>query len=103
MSEYVKLTTAAELPPPGEAREFEIGGKAICIANTGDSFSAMDNVCVHRGGPLGQGMVDGNKIICPWHGWTFDVSTGACTHNADVRVKTFPMKVEGDEVFVALD
>ena len=103
MSEYVKLTTTSELPPAGEAREFEINGKMICVANTGDSFAAMDNVCLHRGGPLGQGMVDGNKIICPWHGWMFDVNTGASTHNASVRVHTFPLKVEGEEVFIALD
>jgi len=103
MSEYVKLTTTSELPPVGEAREFELNGKTICIANTGDAFAALDNVCLHRGGPLGQGMVDGNKIICPWHGWMFDVTTGACTHDTNARVRVYAMKVEGDDVLVALD
>jgi nitrite reductase (NADH) small subunit len=103
MSEYVKLTTTSELPPSGEAREFEINGKTLCVANTGDGCAAMDNVCLHRGGPLGQGMVDGNKVICPWHGWMFDVNTGASTHNASVRVRTYPMKIEGEDVLVALD
>jgi len=103
MSEYVKLTTTSELPPPGEAREFEINGKTVCVANTGDTYAAMDNVCLHRGGPLGQGMVDGNKIICPWHGWMFDVTTGASTHDTNARVRVFPLKVEGEEVFISLD
>jgi nitrite reductase (NADH) small subunit len=103
MSEYVKFTTTSELPPAGEAREFEIQGKTVCVANTGDGYAAMDNVCLHRGGPLGQGMVDGNKVICPWHGWMFDVNTGASTHNASVRVRTYPMKIEGEDVWVALD
>ena len=103
MSEYVKLTTTSELPPAGEAREFEIQGKTVCVANTGDGYAAMDNVCLHRGGPLGQGMVDGNKVICPWHGWMFDVTTGASTHNASIRVRTYPMKIEGEDVWVALD
>ena len=103
MSEFVKLTTTSELPPVGEAREFEINGKTICIANTGEGCSAMDNVCVHRGGPLGQGVVDGNKIICPWHGWMFDVNTGASTHNPGARVHVFPLKIEGDDVYIALD
>ena len=103
MSEYVKLTTISELPPAGEAREFELNGKMICVANTESGYAAMDNVCVHRGGPLGQGMVDGNKIICPWHGWTFDVNTGASTHDASARVKTFPIKVEGEEVYIAVE
>ncbi len=103
MSKYVKLTTTTELPPVGEAREFELNGKMICVANTVDGLAAMDNVCIHRGGPLGQGVVDGNKIICPWHGWMFDVNTGGSTHNASVRVRTFPITVEGDDVLIALE
>jgi nitrite reductase (NADH) small subunit len=103
MSEYVKLTTTSELPPAGEAREYEINGRMICVANTAEGLAAMDNVCVHRGGPLGQGLVDGNKIICPWHGWMFDVNTGASTHNENARVRTFPIKMEGEDVLIALD
>jgi nitrite reductase (NADH) small subunit len=103
MSEFVKLATTAELPPAGEAREFEVGDRMICVANTGDGYSAMDNVCVHRGGPLGQGVVDGNKIVCPWHGWTFDVNTGAAMHDASARVHVFPLKIEGEDVLVAID
>ncbi len=103
MSEFVKLTTVSELPPQGEAREYEIDGKVICVAHTAEGCSAMDNVCVHRGGPLGQGVVDGNKVICPWHGWAFDANTGASVHNADVRVTVYPMKIDGEDVYVALD
>jgi nitrite reductase (NADH) small subunit len=103
MSELIKLTTVSELPAEGEAREFEMNGRVICIANTGEGYAAMDNVCVHRGGPLAQGVVDGNKIICPWHGWTFDANTGACTHNPGARVAVYPLKIEGDDVLIALD
>jgi nitrite reductase (NADH) small subunit len=103
MSNFVKLTTTSELPPEGEAREFEINGKAICVAHTTEGFAAMDNVCVHRGGPLGQGIVDGNKVICPWHGWMFDTGTGASTHDVHMRVAVYPLRIEGDDVLVALD
>jgi nitrite reductase (NADH) small subunit len=103
MSELIKLTTVSELPPEGEAREFETNGKTICVANTSEGYAAMDNICVHRGGPLGQGVVDGNKVICPWHGWTFDANTGVCTHNLDVRVAVYPLKIEGEDVLVELD
>jgi nitrite reductase (NADH) small subunit len=103
MSELIKLTTVSELPAEGEAREFEMTGRVICIANTGEGYAALDNVCVHRGGPLAQGVVDGNKIICPWHGWTFDANTGACTHNPEARVAVYPLKLEGDDVLIALD
>jgi nitrite reductase (NADH) small subunit len=47
--------------------------------------------------------VDGNKVICPWHGWTFDANTGVCTHNLDVRVAVYPLKIEGEDVLVELD
>jgi nitrite reductase (NADH) small subunit len=103
MSEFVKLTTVTELPPEGEAKEFQLNGKTICVAHTSEGCAAMDNVCVHRGGPLGQGVVDGNKIVCPWHGWAFDAHTGASMHNPSVRVRVYPMKTEGDDVFVAVD
>lgn len=101
--EFTKLTTVSELPPEGEAREYQIGDKTICIANTDAGYAALDNVCVHRGGPLGQGVVDGNKVICPWHGWTFDAHTGACTHNPNARAAAYPLKIEGDDVLVGLD
>src|ERR1700741_2968663 len=103
MSELIKLTTVSELPPENEAREFEANGKTICVANTGGGYAAMDNVCVHRGGPLGQGVVDGNKVICPWHGWTFDVNTGAATHDGTARVRVYSLKVEGEDVWIAME
>jgi nitrite reductase (NADH) small subunit len=103
MPQFVRLGSRSELPPVGEAREYEVEGRTICIANADGSCSAMDNVCVHHGGPLGQGVVDGNKIICPWHGWSFDVNTGAEGHNPAARVPVYPLKIEGDDVFVALD
>jgi len=103
MAELIKIATVAELPPPDEAREFEVNGKTICIANTGDGYAAIDNVCVHHGGPLGQGVEEGNKIICPWHGWTFDTATGVCTHNPNARVPVYPLKIEGDDVLVSLE
>jgi nitrite reductase (NADH) small subunit len=103
MSEFVKVTTTSELPPEGEAREFELNGKGICIVHTNEGCAAMDNVCLHRGGPLGQGVVDGNKVICPWHGWAFDANTGVSMHNSDVRTAVYPLKIEGDDVLVAID
>ncbi len=103
MSGYIKLTTVPELPPEGEAREFQLNGKMICVANTGNGCAALDNTCVHRGGPLGQGIVDGNKVICPWHGWMFDANTGASAHNTSVRVRVYPLKIEGEDVLIGFD
>lgn len=91
-----------ELPPEGEAREVACGAKVICIANAGGTISAMDNVCPHRGGPLGQGIVEEGKLICPWHAWAFDIKSGVAVHSADSKVDVYEIKIEGHDVLVRL-
>ena len=102
MSEFIKLTIQSELPPPNEAKEFPCGDKVICVANVNGQFSAMDNVCLHRGGPLGQGVVEKGKIVCPWHGWAYDPKTGQATHNPAAKVAVYSLKIENGDVMVEL-
>lgn len=100
MSDFRKLTTVSELPASGEAREFTIDGHQICIANENGKCSALDNFCAHRGGPLGQGVVDQGKIVCPWHGWQFDLVSGKSEQSATLGVEVYELKIEGDDVLV---
>jgi len=102
MSEFVKLTTELELPAVNEAKEFPCGDKVICIANVNGEFSAMDNVCLHRGGPLGQGVIEKGKVVCPWHGWAWNPKTGEAVHNPAAKVAVYPMKIENGEVRVEI-
>lgn len=95
-----RIAAKAELPAEGQAREFTLGDKVVCIANVSGEYTAMDNVCVHRGGPLGQGVVEQGKIVCPWHGWQYDPKTGATAHNQNVKVAVYPLRIEGDDVLV---
>jgi nitrite reductase (NADH) small subunit len=97
-----KLTTQSELPPINTAKEFPCGEKTICIANVNGACSAMDNVCLHVGGPLGQGMVENGKVVCPWHGWQYDPKTGEAAHNPKAKVAVYAMKVENGDVMVEL-
>jgi nitrite reductase (NADH) small subunit len=99
---FVKLASESELPPPGQAKEFSIADKLICVANVNGTISAMDNVCLHRGGPLGQGMIEGGKVVCPWHGWRWDPQTGQAVHDPNARVPVYPIKVENGEVMVEI-
>lgn len=99
----VRIGGREALPPPGEAREFEVGERVICVANVGGDYSALDNVCPHRGGPLGQGAIEGDKIVCPWHGWQFDAKTGAVSHAPEQRITTYAILVEGDDVWVEIE
>ena len=102
MAGFVKIGSKSELPAPNEAKEFNCGDKVVCVANVNGSISAMDNVCLHRGGPLGQGLIEGDKIICPWHGWQFNAQTGEAAHNPAAKVATYPVKVEGDDVLIEM-
>ena len=102
MPGYTKLTTQSELPPEGEAKEFPLGDKVICVANVNGVVSAMDNVCLHRGGPLGQGVIEGNKLVCPWHGWQYDPKTGQAAQNPNAKVAVYPLEVENEDVMIEL-
>src|SRR5437667_11435853 len=94
---FVKLTAQSDLPPEGEAKEFTIGDKVICVANANGTISAMDNVCLHRGGPLGQGVIEGDKLVCPCHGWQSDRKTGQPVHNPNTSLTVQPIKVDNGE------
>ena len=100
MANFVKIAAKSELPSSGEAREFACGDKMICVANIDGTLTAMDNVCLHRGGPLGQGVVDGGKVICPWHGWSYDVRSGAFTVIPTLKVKTYRVEKQENGIFV---
>ena len=102
MAGFVKIGSTSEMPPPGEAREFTVAGKVICVANVDGTLSAMDNSCLHRGGPLGQGVVDSGKIVCPWHGWMWDPATGQAAHNPEARMRVYPLRQEGDDVLIEI-
>ena len=51
----------------------------------------------HRKGPLGEGTLDGTTVTCPWHGWEYDVTTGANLDDENVKVGCYPVKLEGDD------
>ena len=98
-----KIANKSDLPEEGEAKEFPLGEKVVCVANVQGAYSAMDNVCIHRGGPLGQGIVMDGKIVCPWHGWMYDTKTGAADVDPSSRVQVYTLKVEGEDVMIEVE
>ena len=86
--------------PSGHGRQVTVHERWVGLFNLGGQYHAIDNLCLHRGGPLGQGMIEGNKVVCPWHGWQFDATTGEASHNPNARVAVYPVKVEGGDVMV---
>ena len=99
MAERVKVADAAEVAP-GEGRVVEAAGKAIALFNASGTFYAIDNTCLHRGGPLGEGDLEDTVVTCPWHGWRWDVKTGANVNNPAVTLSCYPVTIEGGAVYV---
>jgi nitrite reductase (NADH) small subunit len=98
----VTICTAAELPGPGELRELSVHGKSLCVANEDGRYAAIDNICPHRGGPLAEGMLEAGKVMCPWHAWAFDLTTGLADHDSSARVAVYPLRLEGESVLADL-
>lgn len=97
----VRVGQAGDVPA-GEGRVIEADGRTLAVFNVDGTLYALDNACPHRGGPLGDGDLDGRLVACPWHAWRWDVTSGANANNPAVRVPCFPVTVEAGEIFVDL-
>jgi 3-phenylpropionate/trans-cinnamate dioxygenase ferredoxin subunit len=87
--------------PAGRVKLVEEGDLRIAVCNVDGEYYAIEDVCTHDGGPLDQGQLEGDEIECPRHGARFNVRTGEATQMPAVMpVQTFPVKIEGDRIFV---
>ena len=101
MPEFVKAIVAADLPP-GQGTEANVAGRAVAIFNVGGAFYALSNTCLHRGGPLGEGQLEGKVVTCPWHSWEYDMTTGKTVQNPNTGVGCYAVEIRGEEIFVSL-
>ena len=99
---FTKIASQSDLPAVNEAKEFSCAGKEICIANVNGTFSAIDNICLHQGGPLGQGMIENGKVVCPWHGWEWNPVSGEAAHNPNAKLEVYQLKVENGDVLIEI-
>lgn len=99
MGKFVKVASTKDVEP-GTGITITAEGEEIALFNVNGTFHAIHNTCVHRGGPLGEGLLENAVVTCPWHGWQYDVTTGVSTVNPSAKVKTFNVKVEGPDVLV---
>jgi len=87
----------------GERKIVEIGGQSVAVFNLAEKFYAIENTCPHQAGSLGDGELAGDAVACPRHFWTFNVKTGENTKFPGIKVKSFPVKVEGGEVKIVVE
>lgn len=93
--------TEVESIPPQEGRSVTVGGKELAIFNLGGRFATIENQCPHKAGPLCDGIVSGTVVVCPLHGWRFDLNSGmAVRASLPACVTTFPTRVEDGIVLV---
>ena len=91
---WIRITNAENIPLR-EGRSVRLGDDEIAIFNLGDRYVAVDNSCPHRGGPLCDGIVSGDTVVCPLHGWKISLDTGdVLKPDVCVKVNTYPVSVE---------
>jgi nitrite reductase/ring-hydroxylating ferredoxin subunit len=95
----LKMGTLAQLPADS-VMEVMVGDQPYAICNVGGTVRALSGVCIHRGGPLGQGQIHEGNVVCPYHLWEFDCASGEYDYDPTKRVPTFEVKVEDGDIFV---
>jgi nitrite reductase (NADH) small subunit len=96
---FVKVGSIAQLPP-GTVMEAEVNGNTYAVCNADGELHALDGVCPHAGGPLGQGALHGATLVCPWHAWEYDCRTGLNDFDPDVKVPRYPVKEESGDILI---
>ncbi len=100
--EFVEIVPASELPT-GERLFVELGDKPIVIFNIAGQYFAIGDICTHDDGPLGDGVLEGNNIVCPRHGAEFDVRTGqAMQMPAVIDIPAYPVQIRDGKIFVGI-
>lgn len=88
--------------PEGGAKLIRLNAEEIAVFKRGGEICAIQNLCPHEGGQLSKGWIDGEAVVCPLHGYQFNFKTGVCVNNPDLKAKTFPVSVDGEELTIDL-
>ncbi len=101
MAEFIRVAALGDVKP-GHGIVAEANGKSLAVFNVDGDIHAIDNTCCHREGPLGEGELEGDIVTCPWHGWRYNVTTGACVNNPSAKVAAYQVQIDGNDVKVLL-
>jgi nitrite reductase (NADH) small subunit len=88
---------------PGQGKMVTVNGRHVALFRLGDEFYAIDNLCLHKAGPLCEGFIDGNDVVtCPWHGWSYEIRTGTLVQDPRVGVSKHEVRIEDEVIAVRL-
>ena len=86
----------------GKGKMVVVSGRHVALFRLGDQFHAIDNLCLHRAGPLCDGTIDNDVVTCPWHGWSYQITTGTLVQDPRVGVSRHEVRIVGEEVSIRL-
>ncbi len=96
---FLKVGRLSQLPPDS-VMEVMVDGRPYAVCNDGGTIRALGGVCIHQGGPLGQGQMHDGWVVCPYHLWEFDCATGEYDLDPTKRAPTFETKVEDGDIYL---
>ena len=99
MAERRKVATSSDITSDGLI-SVETDGKKIVLYNVEGNIYATDGTCPHQGGPLGDGLLEGKIITCPWHAWQFDICNGIALYDKGISVACYRVIVEGTDILI---
>jgi nitrite reductase (NADH) small subunit/3-phenylpropionate/trans-cinnamate dioxygenase ferredoxin subunit len=101
MSEFVSVGSIADFVS-GQGKMVTVNGRHVALFRLGDDFYAIDNLCLHKAGPLCEGFIENDVVTCPWHGWSYEIKTGTLVQDPRVGVSKHDVRVEDGLVSVRL-
>ena len=101
MAEFEPVGQVSEFAP-GRGRMVTVAGRHVAVFRLGDEFFALDNMCLHRGGPLCDGEIRNGVVTCPWHFWSYEIKTGTMVQDPRVGVSKHEVRITGEEIAVRL-
>lgn len=101
MAKFVKVGRVGDLAE-GQAKVVQVNGQRIALFHVGGRYYALEASCPHEGGSLADGLIEGLRIICPWHGHDFHLKTGKCELDSDLQALTYPIKVQANDLLIEM-
>ena len=99
---FVRVAAAADIPV-GQGALVDVGGVTLALFNAGGGrFHATSPLCPHEDGPLAEGWIEGDAVVCPWHGFDFELGTGRCRVDEGLAITVYPVRVTGGDIEVDL-
>ena len=98
-TDFVRVARREDVVP-GAATIVRAGAHEVAVFDLGGELRAYENCCPHQGGPIGEGIVDGETVTCPWHAWCFNLRDGSMAIGDFARLRRFDVRVDGGDVYV---